>query len=39
MDKLLSLIEKNPRLSNAELAAALGVTEEQVKNSIRKYEA
>lgn len=38
MDKLLSLIEKNPRLTNVELAAILGITEEEVKNSIRKYE-
>lgn len=38
MDKLLQIIEKNPRLSNAEIAVMLGVTEEEVKKQIRLYE-
>ncbi len=38
MDRLLYLIEKNPRLSNAELAVMLGVTEEEVEAQIRLYE-
>ena len=33
MDELLSLIKENPRLTNAELAAALGRDEAQVANS------
>lgn len=38
MDKLLGLIEKNPRLSNAELAVMLGVDEDQVKTQIKTLE-
>ncbi len=38
MDKLLGLIEKNPRLSNAELAVMLGVDEDQVKSQIKTLE-
>ncbi len=38
MDRLLYLIEKNPRLSNAELAVMLGVTEEEAEAQIRLYE-
>lgn len=39
MDKLLSLIEKNPRLSDAEIAVMLGSTEEQIREQIKNYEA
>lgn len=38
MDKLLYLIEKNPRLSNAELAVMLGMDEKEVTNKINLYE-
>ncbi len=38
MDKLLLLIEKNPRLSNKEIAVMLGITEEDVAQKIRLYE-
>lgn len=38
MDRLLYLLESNPRLSNAELAVMLGITEEEVKEKIRLYE-
>lgn len=38
MDKLLSLIEKNPRLSDAELASALGMEEKQISQQIRTLE-
>lgn len=38
MDRLLSVIEKNPRLSDKEIAVMLGVTEEQVAKQIREYE-
>lgn len=38
MDRLLYLLETNPRLSNAELAVMLGVSEEEVANQIRLYE-
>ncbi|MCM1115641.1 MAG: Lrp/AsnC family transcriptional regulator [Clostridium sp.] len=38
MDKLLSLIEENPRLSNAELAVMLGTTEKKIEEEIRLYE-
>lgn len=38
MDKLLYLLEKNPRLSNAELAVMLGVSEEDVAQQIKLYE-
>ena len=37
MDRLLYLLETNPRLTNAELAVMLGVSEE-VKKQIRLYE-
>lgn len=39
MDKLLSLIETNPRLTNAEIATMLDISEEQVTKKIREYEA
>lgn len=38
MDKLLSLIEKNPRLSNKEIAVMLGTDEKEVEEKIRLYE-
>lgn len=38
MDKLLSLIEENPRLTNKEMAVMLGTTEENVAKQIRLYE-
>lgn len=38
MDRILSVIEKNPRLSDKEIAVMLGVTEEQVAKQIREYE-
>lgn len=38
MDRLLYLLETNPRLSNAELAVMLGVTEQDVERQIRLYE-
>lgn len=38
MDRLLYLLETNPRLSNAELAVMLGVTEQEVEEQIRLYE-
>lgn len=38
MDKLLNLIEKNPRLSNKEIAVMLGVDEKEVEEKIRLYE-
>ncbi len=38
MDRLLYLLEKNPRLTNAELAVMLGVTEEEVAQQIKLYE-
>ena len=38
MDRLLYLLETNPRLTNAELAVMLGVSEEEVKEKIELYE-
>ena len=38
MDRLLYLLETNPRLSDAELAVMLGVREEEVKEQIELYE-
>ena len=38
MDRLLYLLETNPRLTNAELAVMLGITEEEVAEQIRLYE-
>ena len=38
MDKLLNLIEKNPRLSNKEIAVMLGTDEKEVEEKIRVYE-
>ncbi len=39
MEKLLALLEQNPRLTNAELAVMLGVSEVEVKKSIDELEA
>ena len=39
MDKLLTLLKQNARLSNAQLATMLATTEEDVANKIAKYEA
>ena len=38
MDKLLLLLEKNPRLSNREIAVMLGISEEEVAEKIKLYE-
>ena len=38
MDRLLFLLENNPRLSNAELAVMLGVSEAEVAEQIKLYE-
>lgn len=38
MEKLLKLLEENARLSNAQLAVMLGVTEEEVAGAIAQYE-
>lgn len=38
MDKLLELVEENPRLTNAEMAVMLGMTENEVEKQIRLYE-
>ena len=38
MEKLLEILETNPRLSNREIAVMLGKTEEEVEAQIRLYE-
>lgn len=38
MDKLLKLIEKDARISNKEIAVALGVTEDEVAKRLQKFE-
>lgn len=38
MDKLLEIIEKNPRLTDREIAVMLGDSEDNVKKRIREYE-
>ncbi len=38
MDKLLTLLEKNARLKNSQLAAILDMTEAQVAAAIEQYE-
>ena len=38
MDKLLKLVEKNPRLSNKEIATMLNMNEDDVQKQIRCYE-
>lgn len=37
-EKLLRLLEENARLSNKELAAALGVSEQEVADEIKLLE-
>ena len=39
MEKILSLLEKNPRLTNAEIAVMIGTTEDDVKNKIATLES
>lgn len=39
MDPILALLDKNARLSNAEIATALGITEAEVSKTIAGYEA
>lgn len=38
MDRLLYLLENNPRLNNSELAVMLGISEEEVAEKISLYE-
>ena len=38
MDKLLQLLETNPRLTNAELAVMLDTTEAEVASKVKLYE-
>lgn len=38
MKKILEIIEKNPRLTDAEIAIMLGITEEDVKRQIKALE-
>lgn len=38
MDKILSILEKDARLTNAQVAAMLGLTAEEVAKSIADYE-
>lgn len=38
MDRILSLLEKNPRLSNAEIAVMIGESEDYVKTQIKSLE-
>ena len=38
MEKLLALIERNPRLTNAEIAVMLGITEAEVGKMIAELE-
>ncbi|MGN0528211.1 MAG: Lrp/AsnC family transcriptional regulator [Eubacterium sp.] len=38
MDRLLYLLENNPRLTNSELAVMLGISEEEVAEKISLYE-
>ncbi len=39
MDKLLNVLDKNARLTNAQLAVMLGEAEEDIAAAIAKYEA
>lgn len=39
MDELLEILEKNGRRTPAEIAAMMGLSEDDVKNRIAKYEA
>lgn len=38
MDKLLKVLIDNPRLTNAQIAAVVGMTEEEVGDKIAEYE-
>ena len=38
MTKLLNLLQENARLTNAQLAAMLGISEKEVADQIAKYE-
>lgn len=38
MDRLLQIIESNPRLTNAEIAVMLGKTEKEIDTAISLYE-
>ncbi|MDD3833605.1 MAG: Lrp/AsnC family transcriptional regulator [Oscillospiraceae bacterium] len=38
MDKLLKLLDENARLTNAQLAVMLGITEQEVKSQISQLE-
>ena len=38
MKKILEIIEKNPRLTNAEIAAMLGVSEEDIAKKLKALE-
>ncbi|MBR3738719.1 MAG: Lrp/AsnC family transcriptional regulator [Eubacterium sp.] len=38
MEKLLSILEMNPRLSNEEIAIMLGISEQEVKSQIAELE-
>lgn len=38
MEKILDIIEKNPRLSNRDIAVMLGITEQEVEDKIRVFE-
>lgn len=38
MDKLLKVLIDNPRLTNAQIASMVGMTEEEVGNKIAEYE-
>ncbi len=39
MNKLLDLLRQNARLTNAELAAMLGITENEVAKQIKQLES
>lgn len=38
MERLLSILKNNPRISNAEMAAMLGISEKDVEKRIKEYE-
>ena len=38
MDNILRILNDNPRLSNAEIAAMTGITEDEVGEKIASYE-
>ena len=39
MNQLISLLEENSRLTNAQLAVMLDISEEEVAEQIRQYES